>query len=216
MLRLATLKIAIRALRRNTLRTILTMLGIIIGVGAVIAMVSIGSGAKAQVESRIAALGQNVVQVFSGSSRRGGISMGWGSAGTLAVEDADAIEREVAGVIGVSPEVRSGGQASYGNMNWQTSVNGVSPDYLNIRQWKLQDGAMFTEADVRSAAKVAVIGQTTITKLFNDEEPLGKIVRIKNVPIKVVGTLAPKGMSMFGGDQDDVLFMPYTTVMKRL
>ena len=213
---LATLKIAARALRRNTLRTILTMLGIIIGVGAVIAMVSIGSGAKAQVESRIAALGQNVVQVFSGSSRRGGISMGWGSAGTLAVEDADAIEREVAGVIGVSPEVRSGGQASYGNMNWQTSVNGVSPDYLNIRQWKLQDGAMFTEADVRSAAKVAVIGQTTITKLFNDEEPLGKIVRIKNVPIKVVGTLAPKGMSMFGGDQDDVLFMPYTTVMKRL
>ena len=212
----ATLKIAARALRRNTLRTILTMLGIIIGVGAVIAMVSLGSGAKAQVEARIAALGQNVVQVWSGSTRRGGVFMGMGSSGTLTIEDAEAIEREVPGVIGISPEVRSGGQASYGSMNWSTSVNGVSPDYLNIRQWKLQEGSMFSDADVRSAAKVAVIGQSTITKLFNDEDPIGKIVRIKNVPIKIIGTMAPKGMSMFGGDQDDVLFMPYTTVMKRL
>jgi len=212
----ATFRIAVLALRRNKLRTILTMLGIIIGVGAVIAMVSIGSGAKAQVEARIASLGQNVVQVESGSSRRGGVSMGFGSAGTLTVDDAEAIEREVAGVTGVSPEVYSGGQITYGNLNWSTSARGVAPDYLSIRDWKIEDGQMFTEQDVKSGAKVALIGQSTLKQLFNDEDPIGKIVRIRSVPVKIIGTLGPKGTSMYGGDQDDVLILPYTTVMKRL
>lgn len=161
----ATLKIALRALRRNKLRTVLTMLGIVIGVGAVIAMVSIGNGAKAQVESQIASLGQNVILIFSGSTTRGGMNTGWGSAGTLAVEDADAIRREIPTVLNVSPEVRTFSQVAAGNQNWLTQVLGESADYLEIRQWPLTDGAMFTEQDVRSAAKVAIIGATTARQL---------------------------------------------------
>jgi putative ABC transport system permease protein len=213
---LATIRIAFRALRRNTLRTILTMLGIIIGVGAVIAMVGIGNGAKAQVEARIASLGQNVVQVESGNSKRGGISYGFGSSGTLTVEDAEAMSTEVPGIVGVSPEVRSGAQISNGNLNWSSSIIGASPDYLMIRDWKLEDGQMFTEADVKSVAKVALIGQSTRKQLFAEEDPIGKIIRVRNIPVKIIGTLGVKGTSMFGGDQDDTLIMPYTTVMKRL
>src|SRR4051794_16506951 len=154
---IATLRIAARALRRNKLRTILTMLGITIGVGAVIAMVSIGNGAKAQVEAQIASLGQNVILIFSGSFTRGGVHSGWGSAGTLTVEDAQAIQREVPEVVIVSPEIRSSAQVAAGNQNWFTSLLGEGEDYLEIRQWPLTSGAMFTEVDVRSANKVAVI-----------------------------------------------------------
>jgi putative ABC transport system permease protein len=212
---LIILKVAFRALRRNKMRTALTMLGIIIGVGAVIAMVGIGKGAKAQVEARIAALGQNVIMVFSGSITRGGVHTGFGGAGTLTVEDAAAIARDVPGVAAVSPEVRTGGQVMAGNNNWSTSLMGESVDYLAIRQWDLADGAMFTEADVRSAAKVCVLGKTTVDKLFPEEDPVGKIIRIKNVPMKVLGVLKSKGVSMFGSDQDDVVLVPYTTAMKR-
>ncbi len=212
---LVILKVAFRALRRNKMRTALTMLGIIIGVGAVIAMVGIGNGAKAQVKARIAALGQNVIQVFSGSINRGGVFSGFGGAGTLTVEDALAIEREVPGVAAVSPEVRSGAQIMAGNNNWSTSVLGESADYLTIRQWDLADGAMFTDSDIRSAAKVCVLGKTTADKLFPDDDPVGKTIRIKNVPCKVLGVLKPKGASMFGSDQDDVIIVPYTTGMKR-
>ena len=209
------LKVAFRALRRNKMRTALTMLGIIIGVGAVIAMVGIGNGAKAQVEARIAALGQNVIMVFSGSITRGGVHTGFGGAGTLTVEDALAIAREVPGVAAVSPEVRTGAQIMAGNNNWSTSIMGEGVDYLAIRQWDLADGAMFTEADVRAAAKVCVLGKTTADKLFPDDDPVGKIIRIKNVPVKVLGVLKPKGVSMFGSDQDDTVIVPYTTAMKR-
>jgi putative ABC transport system permease protein len=212
---LATLKIAFRALRRNKLRTVLTMLGIIIGVGAVIAMVALGRGAKAQVEARIAALGQNVIQIFSGSINRGGVFTGFGGAGTLTVEDALAIQNEVPGVVAVSPEVRTGAQIMAGNNNWSTSIQGEGVDYLVIRQWDVAEGAMFTEADVRSAAKVCVLGKTTADKLFPDEEPIGKTIRIKNVPVKVLGVLKAKGASMFGQDQDDTVLVPYTTGMKR-
>ncbi len=212
---LIILKVAFRALRRNKLRTALTMLGIIIGVGAVIAMVGIGNGAKAQVEARIAALGQNVIMVFSGSITRGGVHTGFGGAGTLTVEDAAAIAKDVPGVSVVSPEVRTGGQVMAGNNNWSTSLMGESVDYLAIRQWDLADGAMFTEADVRAAAKVCVLGKTTVDKLFPEDDPVGKIIRIKNVPMKVLGVLKSKGVSMFGSDQDDVVLMPYTTAMKR-
>ncbi len=211
------LKVAFRALRRNKMRTVLTMLGIIIGVGAVIAMVGIGNGAKAQVQSRIAALGQNVIMIFSGSVNRGGVYSGFGGAGTLTVEDALAIEREVPGVVAVSPEVsRISGQIMAGNNNWSTSVVGEGPEYLSIRQWELMDGNMFTDLDVRSAAKVCVIGKTVADKLFPDEDPVGKTLRIKNVPTRILGVLRPKGFSLIGSDQDDTVIVPYTTAMKRL
>ena len=209
------LKAAFRALRRNKLRTALTMLGIIIGVGAVIAMVGIGNGAKAQVQARIAALGQNVIMVFSGSVNRGGVFTGFGGAGTLTVEDALAMGKDVPGVTAVSPEVRSGAQIMAGNNNWQTSVMGESVDYLIIRQWEIAEGAMFSDSDVRSAAKVCILGKTTADKLFPDDDPVGKTIRIKNVPMKVLGVLKAKGASMMGSDQDDTVIVPYTTGMKR-
>ena len=213
---LATIKIAMRALRRNKLRTALTMLGIIIGVGAVIAMVGIGNGAKAQVQARIAALGQNVILIFSGSINRSGVFSGFGGAGTLTVEDALAIQNEVAGVAAVSPEARSGGQIMAGNNNWSTQIMGEGVDYFTIRQWEFADGGMFTEADVRAAAKVCVLGKTTADKLFPGEDALGQSIRIKNVPIRVLGVLRPKGVSMMGSDQDDTVIVPYTTCMRRL
>ena len=209
------LKAAFRALRRNKLRTALTMLGIIIGVGAVIAMVGIGNGAKAQVQARIAALGQNVIMVFAGSINRGGVYSGSGGAGTLTVEDALAIEKEVSGVSVVSPEVRSGAQLMAGNNNWSTSVMGEGVGYLTLRVWDLEDGSMFTDADVRAAAKVCILGKTTADHLFPEEDPVGKTIRIKNVPMKVLGVLKAKGASMFGSDQDDTVIVPYTTGMKR-
>src|SRR4051794_33396467 len=164
----ATLKVAARALKRNKMRTILTMLGMIIGVGAVIAMVSIGNGAKSQVEAQIASLGQNVILVFSGSFSRGGVSSGWGGAGALLGEDAVAIEREVHGVTMTSPEYRSGSQVAAGNQNWRTSVLGEGENYLEIRQWPLAQGSMFSEQDVRGANKVAVVGKTVSKQLFPD------------------------------------------------
>ena len=212
----ATFKIAVRALKRNTLRTLLTMLGIIIGVGAVIAMVSIGNGAKAQVEAQIASLGQNVILVLSGNVSRGGFSMGFGSAGTLTQEDYDAIRKEISGVAGVSPEVRSFAQLAVGSQNLNTQVLGVGADYVDIRSWPIKEGANFTEQDIRSANKVALLGQTTIKTLFGDGDPVGQTIRVKGAPFTVVGTLVAKGMNMRGDDQDDVILIPYTSAMKRL
>ena len=213
---LATAKIAGRALRRNPMRSALTTLGIIVGVGAVIAMVGIGNGAKAQVESQIASLGRNVILVFSGSTTSSGLHTGWGGAGTLTVEDVDAIEREIDGVARISPEVRTVTQVVAGNQNWATQVLGESPDYFEIRGWPLADGAPFTERDVRSANKVAVIGRTTAQQLYGGDSPIGRIVRIKNVPFVIVGLLTPRGLSVMGTDQDDVIIVPYTAAMKRV
>jgi putative ABC transport system permease protein len=213
---LATFRMALRALRRNTLRTLLTMLGIIIGVGAVIAMASIGAGAKAQMEAAVASLGQNVIQVFSGSTSRGGFRMGFGSSGTLTREDFDALRREVAGVNGVSPEVRSFAQLAYGNQNNNSQVLGVGADYVDIRAWPIESGENFTETDVRIANKVALIGKTTANLLFADTDPVGQIVRVKSAPFTIVGLLSAKGTSMSGSDQDDVLLVPYTSAMRRL
>ncbi len=212
----STFNVAFRALRRNKLRSVLTALGIIIGVAAVIAMVGIGNGAKAQVEAQIASLGQNVILIFSGSTTSSGIRTGWGNAGTLKVEDAEAIRREVPGVIAVSEEVRSTSQVAAGNQNWLTQVLGESADYLDIRQWQLADGASFTPQDVRSANKVCVIGRTTATQVFGNDDPVGQILRIKNVPFVVTGVLTPKGLSALGSDQDDAVIMPYTSAMKRV
>ena len=212
----ATLLIALRALRRNKMRSMLTMLGIIIGVGAVIAMVGVGNGAKAQVEAQIATLGQNMILIFSGSMTSGGARGGYGAAGTLKIEDAIAISREVPGVTLVSPEIRTGAQVAAGNQNWYTSVLGESSDYFEMRQWELTSGASFTEQDVRSANKVAVIGKTTAQQVFGDEDPIGQVIRVKNVPFMITGVLKGKGLSLMGNDQDDVLVVPYTTGMKRL
>ena len=212
----STLRTARRALLRNKMRTVLTMLGIIIGVAAVIAMVGIGNGAKAQIEAQIASLGQNVILIFSGTTTRGGVNTGWGSASTLSVDDALAIQREVPEASGVSPEVRSSAQVAAGNQNWFTQVLGEGPQYFDIRQWPFVDGGPFTDQDVRGATKVCVIGKTVAEQLFGEEDPVGHIVRISNVPFIILGVLAPKGLSIMGTDQDDVIIMPYTSAMKRL
>jgi putative ABC transport system permease protein len=213
---LAILKIAMKALRRNKLRTFLTMLGIIIGVGAVIAMVSIGNGARRQLEEQIASLGQNVIMIFAGNFRRGGVSSGMGSAGTMKVEDAEAIAREIPGVVAVSPEVSAYGQIIAGNNNWNAQVQGEGADYLQIRNWPLAAGTMFGEQEVRSAAKVAVLGNTVKQELFQDGDPVGETIRIRNIPFVVTGVLAEKGSSMMGSDQDDTVIIPYTSVMIRM
>jgi putative ABC transport system permease protein len=212
----STFKIAFRALRRNKLRSVLTALGIIIGVGAVIAMVSIGNGAKTQVEQQIASLGENVILIFSGSVTSSGIRTGWGSAGTLKIEDAEAIRREVPGVIAVSEEIISTSQVSAGNQNWFTRIYGESPEYFEIRKWPLSDGAVFTPQDVRSSNKVCVIGRTTASQIFGSESPIGRVLRIKGVPFLITGVLTPKGLSPQGTDQDDIVIMPYTSAMKRV
>jgi putative ABC transport system permease protein len=212
----STFNVAFRALRRNKMRSVLTALGIIIGVAAVIAMVGIGNGAKAQVEAQIASLGQNVILIFSGSTTSSGIRTGWGGAGTLKVEDAEAIRREVPGVAAVSEEVASTTQVAAGNQNWFTRIYGESADYLDIRQWPLADGAPFTPQDVRSSNKVCVIGRTTASQIYGTDDPVGQILRIKNVPFVITGVLMAKGLSTQGVDQDDVVIMPYTSAMKRV
>ena len=213
---LVTLRVAGRALLRNKMRTVLTMLGMIIGVGAVIVTVSLGNGAKAQVEAQIASLGQNVVLVFNGSFNRGGVRSGFGGAGTLTVDDAAALQREIPEIITISPERRYNAQIAAGDLNWSTSIIGESETYLDIRQWPLSQGAMFSEQDVHGANKVAIIGQTVATQLFPDGDAVGQAMRIKNVPFIVVGVLSPKGLSVQGQDQDDVVVLPYTSLMKRL
>ena len=212
----STFTVAFRALRRNKLRSVLTALGIIIGVAAVIAMVGIGNGAKAQVEAQIASLGENVILIFSGSVTSSGIRTGWGGAGTLKIEDAEAIRREIPGVIAVSEEVVSTSQVAAGNQNWFTRIYGESADYFDLRRWPLADGALFTAQDVRSSNKVCVIGRTTALEIFGNEDPVGQILRVKNVPFMVTGVLTAKGLSAQGVDQDDIVIMPFTSAMKRV
>ncbi len=210
------IKVALRALRRSAMRSVLTALGIIIGVAAVIAMVSIGNGAKAQVEASIANLGQNIITVFPGSANTGGMHGGWGSASSLTVDEALTIRNEITGVVAVSPEMRDRSQVLANGLNWNTSISGEDVSYLAIRLWSISYGEMFSEADVASAAKVCVIGQTVATKLFPDDDPIGHSLRIRNLPFKVVGVLATKGFNFFGQDQDDIVIVPYTSHIKRI
>jgi len=212
----APFKIAARALRRNKMRSLLTMLGIIIGVGSVIAAVSITTGATKQVEAKVASLGQNVLTVFSGSSSGSGSRGGWGSAATLTVEDAKAIKNEVENAVAVSPEIRDGMQILANGLNWRTRIYGEGPDYPQIRDWDIINGAMFTEADVRSLGKVAVIGKTVADQLFVNADPVGETLIVRDIPFKIVGVLAPKGFSLFGSDQDDVVIIPYSSSMRRV
>jgi putative ABC transport system permease protein len=198
------------------MRTVLTMLGMIIGVGAVIASVSITSGAKQQVEQQIASLGENMLLIFPGSFSSSGARLGWGNWHSLHLEDALAIQSQLDGVTAVSPENRTRTQVIAGNQNWNTSVQGESPEYLQIRQWPLAAGEVFDDQQVRKAAKVCVIGQTIVKELFPDGDALGKTIRIRNVPCQIIGILQSKGLSPTGNDQDDIVLVPYTTELKRI
>jgi putative ABC transport system permease protein len=208
--------IATRDLKRHSLRTTLTALGIIIGVAAVITMVGLGQGARHEVEEQVNRLGQNVVLVFPGAQQLGGVSIGQGSRNLLSVEDALAIRDEIPEVVAASPEVRSQTQVVYGNRNWSTRVYGQSHDYLQIRQWPLESGEMFTEEDVATANTVGVIGQTIVDEVFDGSDPVGETVRIRGVPIRIIGVLARKGMSLMGSVQDDIVILPYSTAFQRV
>jgi putative ABC transport system permease protein len=212
------IRVAFRALIRNKMRAILTMLGIIIGVGAVIAMVSIGQGAQASVQAQIESIGTNLLFVSAGAQNVGGVRSGAGDTGTntLTVEDLEAIKREVPSVAMVTPTVNSRTQLVSGNMNWNTSVQGVSEQYPDVRKWTVQSGTFFTDGDVRTAARVIVVGQTIADNLFPGMDPVGQTVRVANLPFRVVGVMARKGQDQQGRDQDDTSFAPYTTVQKKV
>jgi len=207
---------ALRALRRNKLRSGLTALGIIIGVFAVVAMVALGNGTRASIESQVAGLGQNMLMVFAGSRRSGGVNSGIGSASAITLEDADALRREIPDVVASSPEVTTTAQAIANGRNWSTTIAGEAPEYLVIRDWTVASGSMFTEREVRSAAKVAVLGDKTAHELFGVLDPIGQTVRVGNMPFVVIGVLTAKGAGVGGQNQDDRVVIPYTTAMKRI
>jgi putative ABC transport system permease protein len=211
-----TLRVALRALNRNKMRSFLTALGIIIGVGAVIAMVSIGEGAKRGIESRFAAMGTNLLFVTPGSQNQRGVNAGWGSRTTLKEDDAVAIGRECPAVLYISPSVSARAQTVYGNKNWNTSISGTGERYPEVRNWEVEFGSYFDEAMVKSAAKVCVLGADVKTNLFEDEDPIGKVVRVKKIPFKVLGVLKKRGESGGFGSRDDMITIPYTTAMRRL
>jgi putative ABC transport system permease protein len=210
------LRVSLRALRRNRLRSTLTVLGIIIGVAAVIAMVGIGQGARASVQSQIASLGSNLVMIFSGSTSRGGVAQGWGASPTLKEDDARAIQAECPSVVAVCPVVRSGAQVVYGDQNWSTSVQGVWASYPQVRDWPLQSGGFFSDSDVRGSAKVCVIGKTVADNLFQGSDPIGQIIRVKQLPFRIVGVLSAKGTDPRGQDQDDIIVAPLPVVQRQM
>jgi len=213
----AIVRIAMRALARNKLRSILTMLGIIIGVGAVIAMVSVGQGAQQQAQQQIAAMGSNMLFVQSGTVNRGGMRMGWGATKTLIYDDMVAILRECPSVKAAAPGSQAAAQVVFGNDNWATTINGTEPQYFDIRSWPMAEGSSFSQDDVSMAANVAVIGETVRKNLFGATDPVGETVRINNLPFKVVGLLTAKGTSAaMGQDQDDIILVPITTLQKKI
>jgi putative ABC transport system permease protein len=213
---LLTALTALRALRRNKLRSCLTALGIIIGVFAVVAMVAVGNGAKANIESQVSGLGQNMLMVFAGSRRSGGVNSGLGSASAITLEDAQALRREIPDIVASSPEVSTSAQAIANGRNWSTTIAGESAEFLGIRDWSLTSGSMFTERDVRSAAKVGVLGSKTAHELFGPLDPVGQTVRVGNIPFVIIGVLASKGAGVGGQNQDDRIIIPFTTAMKRI
>ena len=208
--------IALRALRRNKLRSTLTALGIIIGVASVVAMVAVGNGAQARIEGQVSALGQNLLIVFAGARKTGGVSSGLGSASSITLADVDAINREVTDVVATSPEISTNAQVLANGRNWSTTVLGETPGYMKIRDWALTEGSMFSDREVRSAAKVALIGTKASSELFGPLNPVGQTVRIKNMPFTIIGLMATKGAGMGGNNQDDRLIIPYTSAMKRI
>ena len=209
-------KIALRALANNKLRAFLTMLGIIIGVASVITMLAIGQGSKKSIQAQISEMGSNMIMIHPGADMRGGVRQDPSSMQTLKLTDYESLRDETNFVSAVSPEVSSSGQLIAGNNNYPSSVSGVGIDYLEIRQLNVEEGEMFTEADIQVSAKVCVIGKTIVDNLFPNQDPIGKIIRFNQVPFRVVGVLKSKGYNSMGMDQDDVVLAPYTTVMKRL
>jgi putative ABC transport system permease protein len=213
---LAIIRIAMRALARNKMRSILTMMGIIIGVGAVIAMLGVGQGARQTMQEQIQAMGSNLLFVSSGTVTRSGMHLGWGSTKTLVYDDMLAILRESKAVHAAAPGTNTSGQVVFGNDNWATRLNGTEPQYFEIRNWPFQEGAGFTQDDVTMAANVAVIGETVRKNLFGATDPIGQTLRVNNLPFRVTGLLAPKGTSAVGDDQDDILLVPLTTLQKKI
>lgn len=211
------IRIALMAMARNKMRTILTMLGIIIGVASVIAMLAIGQGSKKSIQDQISSMGSNMLTIRPNSDAPGGVRMESSSMQSLTEKDVEAIEQECPSIALVSPLVSGRGQVIYGSKNWPTSIQGVNSSFLEIRKMSIKDGIMFTEQDVSTAAKVCILGQTVIENLFPDgDSPIGKTIRFKNIPFKVIGTLDEKGENTFGQDQDDVILTPYTTIQKRV
>ncbi len=208
--------IATRSILKNKLRALLTMLGIIIGVGAVVVMVAIGQGASAQIQQQIDNLGSNMIVIVPGASSAGGVSQGAGTANRLTLEDAETLDRESVLLTAVSPVIATFSQVVGGQGNWRSQIYGVSTDYTTIRDWGVSSGRFFDDADLRSMRKVAVLGKTVADNLFPDQDPVGAQVRIRNVPFDVIGVLAGKGQTAQGADQDDVILAPYTTVQTRL
>ena len=213
---LAGIRIALRALRVNKLRSILTMLGIIIGVGAVITMIAIGSGAQAQVEEQIKALGTNLIIVLPGSVTSGGVRMGSGSRSSLTEDDAMALQRELADVQAAAPTLRGTGQVVFGNSNWSTTFYGITPEYFEARNWTIASGKGFDAADLSGAGKVVLVGETVVRNLFGDGDPIGQTLRVRKVPMEVIGVLERKGQNLMGQDQDDVVLMPISTARNRV
>ena len=211
-----TLKISLRAIRINKMRSGLTMLGIIIGVGSVIAMLAVGTGASEKIKEQLSSMGTNLLLVLPGSTTSGGLRMGLGSQPTLTKDDADAVLREIPKVQEVAPVLSGAAQVVYGNQNWSTGVYGSTPGIFVVRDLSLIAGRGFTEQDVRSATKVAVLGQTVVTNLFGSANPVGQVIRIKKLPFTVIGVLAEKGQSMQGQDQDDIIYIPVTTAQKKI
>jgi len=213
---LETLRTAVRSLLSNKIRSALTMLGIIIGVAAVITMVAIGAGASRNIQQYISGVGSNILIIMPGASTAGGVRQQAGSSSTLTLQDAQALEREAYALRGVAPEIYSRSQLVYGNMNWSTLITGSTPSIFDIREWRLANGRLFLESEAKIGGKVVVLGATVAKNLFGEEDPIGKTIRIRNVPMEVVGTLAPKGQTPFGQDQDDTAFVPFNTAQLRL
>jgi putative ABC transport system permease protein len=212
----STVKISLRALRVNKMRSALTMLGIIIGVGAVITMLAVGAGARKKIDEQIASMGSNLLIILPGATTAGGVRMGAGTQPTLSLGDADAILKECPAVAYVAPVLNGVAQVVFGTQNWSTGVTGTTPSMLDVRDWPVAEGRAFTDDDVRSATKVCLVGQTVVNNLFGSTDPVGQIIRIKNIPFTVVGVLSVKGQSMVGQDQDDVIYIPVTTAQKKL
>ncbi|MBM3573130.1 MAG: ABC transporter permease, partial [Alphaproteobacteria bacterium] len=212
----ACIRVALRALRVNALRSALTMLGIIIGVGAVITMVAVGSGAQRRVGEQIRSLGANLIVALPGNITAGGVRFGLGSRVTITDEDATAIQREIPSVQVAAPTVRGGVQVVYGNQNWATALQGVTPEFFEAREWEPLFGRLITGEDVQSTARVALLGQTVVLNLFGDEDPIDRTIRIRDVPFTIVGVLGYKGQNTQGQDQDDIVIVPLSTARKRV
>jgi len=212
----ALFRLALVGFSRHRMRALLTALGIIIGVGAFITMVALGSGASAKVTQQIASMGSNMLVAFGGSSNAGGVRGGTGSSASLTDDDVDAIARTVQTVRWVAPMVQTQAQVVYGGANWATSISGTTPDYLDVRSWGVDSGAFFTAQDILAANKVCVVGQTVVDQLFGEEDPVGQFVRVRSLSCQVLGVLTRKGQNQMGQDQDDVVLMPYTTVRRKL